>query len=874
MFQACYKSEDWDDDDLKSFTRMSTMHANIPDRIREVKGQVKICNHSQTSSDVFQLGSIPSRDNLEQWKIELVTDMKEGEYRYIETEKELFDLHTIEQLLVIHRALDIKGQVKKHLIWFMSPPMKPTLMDKRPESLTAFQNLVFHEKGDKILDGYGMVSEQLAKVCCDHALSFPLIQWFLSRLNHMQPDVFCLCPQLEDETQQALCDLLEDGKRKPTSLVFILNVRRSEDGVTIRDESHSATHFTLCYVNTLTNTVLYADSLGWHIPKELQETVTFYYQCIYEHNMPDFDVMYCHKPSSLSDENVHKCCRQCVTYYPLQTCQAICGVVVIIVTSIACLDNNLFLFLTTHQRYSNYSFISFLHDPTEYSKYLRYVLATWLGDQRIDMDYVTPKNFRKYQLIASFDPAVIEDLDFTPFHQLIVPVPGLIDLLLPEIPESTQKVHTDVLTVNFNEEDEPVSAHWIGSGSEEFNEKTVRSCSRIATTRCRVPQITDTKEGNVVTDVEEKKITDVFRQSEIPDIATLYDWQKQLDESLNNTTGGSYTYVETEGEIYDQAALSNALQLHNARQIQKEVQEELKWFTVYQVKPLAATKIPGRKSMNTFQNLIHIHRDDEVLSDYGMDARELAQICCNRKISGKHIEWAVKKLNSLQSHVVCVYSCAGESTNPNIEVLDDKSPTTIAIIFSVFRSKGVVSFSKQHHQGCHFAICFVDIQSNKIIYGDSLGWPAPEDLQDCVSVQYQNIFQSPLPSVEVVLCHDTTFNTETGEHICSPVCATYYPLQSCIALDGAICLIVMAIRCLSPEYFKFLTVTQYNKMYTGSLAFHMQYPSLHGNYFRRVLATWITDKHIDIAHIVPEGFDSFKQLAVPGIQVPAVVNKN
>ena len=127
--------------------------------------------------------------------------------------------------------------------------------------------------------------------------------------------------------------------------------------------------------------------------------------------------------------------------------------------------------------------------------------------------------------------------------------------------------------------------------------------------------------------------------------------------------------------------------------------------------------------------------------------------------------------------------------------------------------------------------------------------------------------------MEVVLCHDITFNSAMNEHMCSPVCATYYPLQSCNTLDGVICSITMAIDCLSPDYLKFLTVTQNNKMYSGSLAFHMQYPSLHSNYLRRVLATWFADKHIDIAYVVPEGFDSYKQLAVPGSQITAIVNK-
>ena len=552
--------------------------------------------------------------------------------------------------------------------------------------------------------------------------------------------MFCLCPQLEDDTQQTLCDLLEEGKQKPTSLVFIFNVRRSDDGVALRDESQPGSHFTLCYVNTLTNTVLYADSLGWHIPKELQEIVTFYYQCICGYNVPDFDVFYCHEPSSLTDENVHRCCQQCMTYYPLQTCQTIYGVVVIIVASIACLDNNLFLFLTKHQRYSNYPFISFLKDPTEHSLYLRYVLAGWLGSQQIDLDHVTPKNFGKYQLVASFDPAVIENLDLSPFHPLLVPVPGLIDLLLPESPPNAEKMDTDFSRVKSDEEKVFSSAHWSGTESGKFNETTVRSCSRIATTRFQVPKITDMKEGNVDADVKEKRVTDVFRQSEIPDEATLHDWQHQLDKASNDTEGACYTYVETKEERYDQAALSDALQLHIARQIRIEVHEELQWFTGYQLNPLAATKTPSRESMTTFRNLIHIHRDDEILPDYNMDAQKLAQICCNRQISGKHIEWVVKKLNSMQSQVICVYPGAEKYTHPRRDEMDDKSPTTIVFIFTVFISDGVFSFSEHHHPECHFAICFVDIQSNMIIYGDSLGWSAPLDLEDYVSVQYQNIF--------------------------------------------------------------------------------------------------------------------------------------
>ena len=83
-------------------------------------------------------------------------------------------------------------------------------------------------------------------------------------------------------------------------------------------------------------------------------------------------------------------------------------------------------------------------------------------------------------------------------------------------------------------------------------------------------------------------------------------------------------------------------------------------------------------------------------------------------------------------------------------------------------------------------------------------------------------------------------------------------------MSGMVCSLLAAIACLAPVYLEFLTTIQYNLIYTGSMALHVNHPALHAQYLRRVLASWLADKQIDVGNIVPEGFDKHKSLAVGG----------
>ena len=84
--------------------------------------------------------------------------------------------------------------------------------------------------------------------------------------------------------------------------------------------------------------------------------------------------------------------------YPLQTCNSICGVVVMVMSAIACLKPGYFQYLTTTNRQGGEQFPNvFLQRPTQFSKYLRLVVASWITENSVKISYVTPPCFEESQ---------------------------------------------------------------------------------------------------------------------------------------------------------------------------------------------------------------------------------------------------------------------------------------------------------------------------------------------------------------------------------------------------------------------------------------------------------------------------------------------
>ena len=206
---------------------------------------------------------------------------------------------------------------------------------------------------------------------------------------------------------------LPDGRSKPTSLFFALNVGKDSSGnVFIASGSRSGCHWTMCHVDREKKKIVYGDSLAWSVPVDLLPRLEQFIEHIYGECLSDYSVFECHTSSNVSTEREHKCGFSCASQYPLQTCSDICGVVVLIMAVYACTARSFFSHITTSGQSQAVSPSNvFISAPTRYAKYLRRVIMGWIGEKSIKPEHVVPSSFLRPELSHESQSDSDSDLD-------------------------------------------------------------------------------------------------------------------------------------------------------------------------------------------------------------------------------------------------------------------------------------------------------------------------------------------------------------------------------------------------------------------------------------------------------------------------------
>ncbi|CAH3132813.1 unnamed protein product [Pocillopora meandrina] len=203
---------------------------------------------------------------------------------------------------------------------------------------------------------------------------------------------------------------LPDGRSKPTSLFFALNVGKDSSGnIFIASGSRSGYHWTMCHVDREKKKIVYGDSLAWSVPVDLLPRLEQFIEQIYGECLSYYSVFECHTSSNVSTERDHKCGFSCASQYPLQTFSDICGVVVLIMAVYACTARSFFSHITTSGQSQAVSpsnvFI------TRYAKYLRRVIMGWIGEKSINPEHVVPSSFLRPELSHESQSDSDSDLD-------------------------------------------------------------------------------------------------------------------------------------------------------------------------------------------------------------------------------------------------------------------------------------------------------------------------------------------------------------------------------------------------------------------------------------------------------------------------------
>ena len=344
-----------------------------------------------------EYNTIPPSSYLYKWKndIEQYQKNNPGEAAFVEckaTKKVLYNLETINDLLKIHKACDISKEVQRELDWYAEMADWPADVEEYPqqESISHFQNLLYSSRIDAVLQDYDMPVDELSKLCCTRWLSSDHICWMNEMLNKAQGETYCVFMNYVGNVKRFVTQRIVPLQPKPSKYLFILNVGSDRGSVYLGSDLKPGNHWTVCYVDTNRRVIMYGDSIAWERPQILLEKIAEYVHEIKDENIASYSFVYAHDPLAMGSSG-HLCRSKCVSLYPLQRCSNVCGVVALIVAAIACLAPNRFNELIDQAVGQRCTHMSFLKDPTKYSKYLRFVLMSWFAEKRISVSHVLPK---------------------------------------------------------------------------------------------------------------------------------------------------------------------------------------------------------------------------------------------------------------------------------------------------------------------------------------------------------------------------------------------------------------------------------------------------------------------------------------------------
>ena len=153
-------------------------------------------------------------------------------------------------------------------------------------------------------------------------------------LNKEQSGVKCI--YLKHHNRVNHRDHRKSNNPLPKSLCFVVNVGLGNNNTTYcGNDGRQGNHWTVAVYDDASKKVTYGDSLGWDIPEDLISRIKVHVDRIFGPDTSNIEVEMCQDPASHRNGR-RNCGDRCSRMYPFQTCGNICGVVAIIVASIAC----------------------------------------------------------------------------------------------------------------------------------------------------------------------------------------------------------------------------------------------------------------------------------------------------------------------------------------------------------------------------------------------------------------------------------------------------------------------------------------------------------------------------------------------------------
>ena len=326
---------------------------------------------AQFCIDPSHASYIPPEISLRRWQDEIEKGNKLAtDIFYYESDLGIYNSKSVQTAIQIHKAKAVAVTVEKELDWFTANRLLPKNVKNVPSItlLNNFKSLIHNHPYNLWVLPYNMFPGELARISGDRYLSCDHMLYFTNKLNALNNDTLSIYGNYVRSPQACITRLMKGRSQVPSKVCHILNVGRNKNGDTFIGSDHrQGCHFSLVVVDRESKSIVYGDSLGWKPPNNLYEYLGQFHEQLYPEEELTYVLSECH--SSQSGDTGHKCDNKCSVAYPLQHDGYVCGVVVIIMLSLAVLEPSYFKNLLSIKMFNQKQHpFNFLKDPTKYRR--------------------------------------------------------------------------------------------------------------------------------------------------------------------------------------------------------------------------------------------------------------------------------------------------------------------------------------------------------------------------------------------------------------------------------------------------------------------------------------------------------------------------
>ena len=199
--------------------------------------------------------------------------------------------------------------------------------------------------------------------------------------------------------------------------------------------------------------------------------------------------------------------------------------------------------------------------------------------------------------------------------------------------------------------------------------------------------------------------------SVIPNEGTLLRWKREIEKA--NSLAKEEFYVKTEYGLYNIDCVHLSLQIHKTIKVTECVKKELDWLSSHCLIPQSIAVTPKRENIEKIVSLIHDQPYNMLLNDYDMFPDELARLCGDRYLSGDHMLFISKLMNTLQTDFVCLYHNYKHASMSELQKNCNPNANMVAI-FNVGKNARGTFIGSDENPGCHFSIAVFYKKERKV----------------------------------------------------------------------------------------------------------------------------------------------------------------